>query len=131
MSDVRHASVEWDGNVLSGWLTIDGVPTKVTADRDAIHQNAAGSDELAAGLNISLKYGSSLQNRRGARPNLRFDSPGAAANRVLEVVQILQRQLEAGRSVHLTSAPTASMTHDCCSDAECTDASSGQTKPGK
>jgi hypothetical protein len=45
MSDVRHASVEWDGNVLSGWLTIDGVPTKVTADRDAIHQNAAGFND--------------------------------------------------------------------------------------
>lgn len=44
----RKDSIEWDGNVLSGWLSIDGVPIKVTADRETIHQHAAGfSDALS------------------------------------------------------------------------------------
>ena len=35
-------TVEWDGNVLSGWITIEGKPVKVSADRETIHQHAPG-----------------------------------------------------------------------------------------
>ena len=42
MSIERTQTIEWDGNVLSGWITIDGKLIKVSADRDTIHQHAAG-----------------------------------------------------------------------------------------
>jgi hypothetical protein len=42
MSSEKIGTAEWDGNVLAGWITINGVPTRVTADRDAIHRYAPG-----------------------------------------------------------------------------------------
>jgi hypothetical protein len=42
MSVERAKTIEWDGNVLSGWITINGKLLKVSADRDTIHQHAAG-----------------------------------------------------------------------------------------
>lgn len=40
-------TVEWDGKVLTGWMVVNGVATKVTADRATIHACAAGfSDAL-------------------------------------------------------------------------------------
>ena len=45
MSIERSRSVAWDGNALTGWITIDGIPTKVTADRDVIHRHAPGFND--------------------------------------------------------------------------------------
>jgi hypothetical protein len=40
-------AVEWDGKVLTGLVVVNGVPTKVTADRATIHAYATGfSDAL-------------------------------------------------------------------------------------
>ena len=45
MSVDRTRTVEWDGNVLSGWITIKGKPVKASADRKTIHQYAPGWDD--------------------------------------------------------------------------------------
>jgi hypothetical protein len=42
MSVERARTVDWDGKVLSGWITIDGEPVQVSADRNTIHKHAAG-----------------------------------------------------------------------------------------
>ena len=36
MSVDRTNTIEWNGNELSGWIMINGAPTKVSADRDTI-----------------------------------------------------------------------------------------------
>jgi hypothetical protein len=36
----RDRLVEWDGEALTGWITINGVPTKVRASREMIHRDA-------------------------------------------------------------------------------------------
>lgn len=41
----KSTSIEWDGGALIGWVTIDGAPTKVRADRDTIHRYAAGFND--------------------------------------------------------------------------------------
>jgi hypothetical protein len=41
---VRNA-IEWDGNKLSGWIMINGVATRVSADRDTIHAHAPGFND--------------------------------------------------------------------------------------
>jgi hypothetical protein len=47
MSEEQIGAIVWDGNALTGWITINGVPTRVTADRDTIHRHAPGfSDAL-------------------------------------------------------------------------------------
>jgi hypothetical protein len=38
----KIGAVEWDGHALVGWVTINGTPIKVTADRDTIHRHAPG-----------------------------------------------------------------------------------------
>lgn len=45
MSMDRTRAVEWDGKILTGWIIVDGNPTKVTADREAIHQHAPGFND--------------------------------------------------------------------------------------
>lgn len=41
-------AVEWDGKILTGSMVVNGVTTKVTADRAIIHAYAAGfSDALS------------------------------------------------------------------------------------
>jgi hypothetical protein len=45
MAVEQIGAVEWDGNALVGWIMIDGVPTKVTADRDTIHRHAPGFND--------------------------------------------------------------------------------------
>jgi hypothetical protein len=45
MSVDRTNSIEWDGNELSGWIVINGTPTKVSADRDRIHAHAPGFND--------------------------------------------------------------------------------------
>jgi len=45
MSDDQIRAVEWDGDALIGWIMINGVPTRVAADRDAIHRHAPGFDD--------------------------------------------------------------------------------------
>ena len=42
MSIDRTRTIEWDGKTLSGWVVIEGTPTKVTADRGTIHAHAPG-----------------------------------------------------------------------------------------
>ena len=42
MSNERAKTVGWDGNALSGWITIGGQRVKVFADRITIHQHAPG-----------------------------------------------------------------------------------------
>ena len=37
--------IEWDGEALVGWLTIDGEPIQVRADRGLIHDRAAGFND--------------------------------------------------------------------------------------
>lgn len=44
---ISHA-IEWDGKTLSGWVDLDGTPTKISADRETIHTYAPGfSDALS------------------------------------------------------------------------------------
>ena len=45
MSVDRNNAIEWDGNELSGWVMINGAPTKVSADRDTIHAHAPGFND--------------------------------------------------------------------------------------
>jgi hypothetical protein len=45
MSDEQIGMVDWDGDALSGWITINGEPTRVTADRDTIHRHAPGFND--------------------------------------------------------------------------------------
>ncbi len=45
MSIDRTQTIEWDGKELSGWVIINGAPTKVTADRETIHTHAAGFND--------------------------------------------------------------------------------------
>jgi hypothetical protein len=45
MSIDRSVTVQWDGKVLTGWISIDGEKKKVAADRDIIHQHAAGFND--------------------------------------------------------------------------------------
>jgi hypothetical protein len=42
MSVERAKAIEWDGTILTGWITVDGNPVKVSADRETIHQHASG-----------------------------------------------------------------------------------------
>jgi len=42
MSIGRFKTIEWDGNALTGWVTIDGEPVRVSADRETIHRHAPG-----------------------------------------------------------------------------------------
>ncbi len=42
--DITRA-VEWNGNILNGWVKIGGIPTKVTADRATIHRHAPGFND--------------------------------------------------------------------------------------
>ena len=45
MSVDRKNTIEWNGAELSGWIMINGAPTKVSADRDTIHTHARGFDD--------------------------------------------------------------------------------------
>ncbi|GMO16365.1 MULTISPECIES: hypothetical protein [Bradyrhizobium] len=45
MSIDRTPAIEWDGKVLSGWITIAGTPTRVAADRMTIHNHAPGFND--------------------------------------------------------------------------------------
>jgi hypothetical protein len=45
MSAKTTNSVEWDGQALKGWITVDGVLTKVMVDRETIHRYAAGFND--------------------------------------------------------------------------------------
>jgi hypothetical protein len=38
-------SVEWDGQALIGWITVNGALTKVKVDRETIHRYAAGFND--------------------------------------------------------------------------------------
>jgi hypothetical protein len=38
-------AIEWNGAALIGWVTIDGAPVKVSADRDMIHDKVAGFND--------------------------------------------------------------------------------------
>ena len=43
----RSRTIEWDGRSLTGWIVHNEIPTKFTADRQAIHKHASGfSDAL-------------------------------------------------------------------------------------
>jgi hypothetical protein len=47
MTDNRIGPIEWDGNALVGWISIDGVRKRVVVDRHTIHRHAPGfSDAL-------------------------------------------------------------------------------------
>ncbi len=45
MSNHQIDAVEWDGSALTGWITINGVQTRVTADRETIHRHASGFND--------------------------------------------------------------------------------------
>ena len=40
--------VEWDGQALIGWVSIDGAAKMVRADREAIHRHAAGFNDAVS-----------------------------------------------------------------------------------
>jgi len=40
--------VEWDGQALIGWVSIDGAATMVRADRETIHSHAAGFNDAVS-----------------------------------------------------------------------------------
>jgi hypothetical protein len=42
MSIGLSKTIEWDGKILTGWITVDGKPVKVSAGRETIHQHASG-----------------------------------------------------------------------------------------
>jgi hypothetical protein len=42
MSVDRDRAIVWDGNLLSGWITVEGRPVKVSANRETIHRHAPG-----------------------------------------------------------------------------------------
>jgi hypothetical protein len=47
LSISRTQAIDWDGKTLSGWVNLDGTPTKVSTDRETIHSQAPGfSDAL-------------------------------------------------------------------------------------
>ena len=35
-------TIEWNGKALSGWVIVNGAPTKVSVDRETIHAHAPG-----------------------------------------------------------------------------------------
>jgi hypothetical protein len=45
MSIDRTRTVEWDGKTLSGWVIVNGAPTKVSADRHTVHAHAPGFND--------------------------------------------------------------------------------------
>jgi hypothetical protein len=45
MSFDTNRPVQWDGELLSGWIAIGGVPTKMQANRDTIHRYARGFND--------------------------------------------------------------------------------------
>jgi hypothetical protein len=45
MSVGRGKTVEWNGQHLVGWITIDDAPAKVSADRDMIHRHVPGFND--------------------------------------------------------------------------------------
>ncbi|EHR01358.1 hypothetical protein [Bradyrhizobium sp. WSM471] len=48
MSIDRSQTIEWNGEVLTGWIIVDGLSRKVAADRKTIHNHAPGfSDALS------------------------------------------------------------------------------------
>ena len=47
MSIERSTAVVWDGEQLSGWLMIEGVPVKCTADLATIHSLTQFNDVLS------------------------------------------------------------------------------------
>ena len=52
MSVDRINAIEWDGNELSGWIMLNGAPTRVSADRDTIHARVPGfNDALTREIN--------------------------------------------------------------------------------
>lgn len=42
MSVERARAIEWDGKILTGWITVDDKLVKVSADRETIHRHASG-----------------------------------------------------------------------------------------
>ena len=48
MSVERNRAVEWNGEVLTGWIIANGVPTKLSADRQTIHCHAAGFNDAVS-----------------------------------------------------------------------------------
>ena len=42
MSVESEKEVIWDGEALIGWVTIDGIPTKVWATPEIIHRGGSG-----------------------------------------------------------------------------------------
>ena len=45
MSGEPIGTVEWDGNALIGWITINGVRTRARADMATIHRYAPGFND--------------------------------------------------------------------------------------
>jgi hypothetical protein len=45
MSTDVTQTIEWDGNVVTGWVIVDGESRRVSADRDTIHAQAPGFDD--------------------------------------------------------------------------------------
>jgi len=45
LSVESEKEVIWDGEALIGWVTIDGIPTKVWATPEIIHREAAGFND--------------------------------------------------------------------------------------
>ncbi len=45
MSINNANAVEWDGQTLTGLVTVDGTLTRVKADRETIHRYAAGFND--------------------------------------------------------------------------------------
>ena len=45
MSIDYRQTIEWNGNALSGWVIVNGAPTKFSADRETIHAHAPGFND--------------------------------------------------------------------------------------
>lgn len=45
MSTNSANTVEWDGQTLIGWITVDGTLANVKVDRETIHRHAAGFND--------------------------------------------------------------------------------------
>jgi hypothetical protein len=38
-------TIEWNGKALTGWVIVNGAPTKVSADRETIHAHVPGFND--------------------------------------------------------------------------------------
>ncbi len=49
MTSEKISGVEWDGNVLVGWVSINGSPIRIAVDQDTVHRHGPASTTRSPG----------------------------------------------------------------------------------